>query len=51
MLGARLFYLKDGGVREVRLEDEDVPRFEEVLRGRIEAARGRSTLGLDLEKM
>jgi len=35
----------------VRLEDEDVPRFEEGLRGRIEAARGRSTWALDLEKM
>ncbi|AET64080.1 PD-(D/E)XK nuclease family protein [Methanothrix harundinacea] len=36
MLGARLFYLKDGGVRDVRLEDEEVEGFEEELRGRIE---------------
>jgi len=41
MLGARLFYLKDGGVREVRLRDEEVQGFEEELRGRIErGARG-----------
>lgn len=36
MLEAQLFYLKDGGVREVRLEDEEVQRFEEELARRIE---------------
>ncbi len=36
MLGARLFYLKDGGVREVRLEDEEVLSFEVELQERIE---------------
>jgi len=41
MLGARLFYLKDGGVREVRLEDEDVPEFEEELMRRIERGWGK----------
>ncbi len=35
MLGAELFYLKDGGVRKVELEEEDVPRFEEELAARI----------------
>ncbi len=41
MLDAKLFYLKDGGVREVRLEDEEVQKFEEELRGRIEQGRGK----------
>jgi ATP-dependent exoDNAse (exonuclease V) beta subunit len=41
MLGARLFYLKDGGVRDVRLEDGEVEGFEEELRRRIEVAKGR----------
>jgi hypothetical protein len=41
MLGARLFRLKDGGVREVRLRDEDVLKFEEELLARIERGRGK----------
>lgn len=36
MVGARLFYLKDGGVRDLRLEDGEVEGFEEELRRRIE---------------
>jgi len=36
MLGAYLFYLKDGEVREVRLEDDEIQKFEEELRRRIE---------------
>ncbi len=43
MLGAQLFYLKDGGVRVVRLEDGDVPEFEDELRDRI--GRGRQNNG------
>ncbi len=35
MVGAELFYLKDGGVRKVRLEVGEVLGFEEELRGRI----------------
>jgi len=41
MLGAQLFYLKDGGVREVRLEDEEELKFEEELRRRIERVHGK----------
>jgi hypothetical protein len=41
MMGAQLFCLKDGGVQEVRMEDEEVQAFEEELVGRIErGARG-----------
>jgi hypothetical protein len=36
MLGAELFYLKDGVTREVRLEESETKKFEQDLMKRIE---------------
>jgi len=45
LLGARLFYLKDGAVLEVALGDEEVADFELELSARIKEAKARSTPG------
>ncbi|UEC43560.1 MAG: ATP-dependent DNA helicase UvrD/PcrA [Methanothrix sp.] len=45
LLGARLFYLRDGKVRDVFLEDGEVTGFELELSARIEEVKGRSTPG------
>ncbi|MDF0594215.1 UvrD-helicase domain-containing protein [Methanotrichaceae archaeon M04Ac] len=50
LLGARLFYLKDGAVQDVFLEDELVEGFELELSARIEEAKGRSTPGTEGEE-
>jgi hypothetical protein len=50
LLGARLFYLKDGKVQDVFLEDELVEGFELELSARIEEAKGRSTPGTEGEE-
>lgn len=49
-LGARLFYLRDGAVRDVALEDEEVVGFELELSARIEETKGRSTPGHEGEE-
>lgn len=50
LLGARLFYLRDGAVRDVFLEDGEVTGFELELSARIEEAKARSTPGSEGEE-
>jgi len=42
LLGAELFYLKDGVSVKVRLDEEEVRNFEEELMRKIERASGKN---------